>query len=174
MLGLVRERSYWRAMNQDIAEDVANCHRCHVAKGHYTSPHTQQGSLVVNNPLYLLFIYFLKIDPSKNGKKGVLLLTDAFSKVSQAFINNNQKTLTVVKTLVDMWFYVCGIVAQIHSKKGFSLENDIFSHLYSMYNIRQSVNMSYNPCGNSQCERFNCVMSIPVYQTHITSTTSIT
>ena len=27
--------------------------------------------------------------------------------------------------------------------------------LYSMYNIKQSMTMPYNPCGNSICERFN-------------------
>ena len=40
---LVRERFYWRIMNHDVTEYVTNCHWCHVAKGHYTGPHTQQG-----------------------------------------------------------------------------------------------------------------------------------
>ena len=89
-LTLVRERFYWSTMNHDATEYVTNCHWCHVAKGHYTGLHTQQGSLVANNPLDLLCIDFLKVDPSRDGKENILILTDAFTKFSQAFITNNQ------------------------------------------------------------------------------------
>ena len=148
-LALVRERFYWSTMNHDATEYVTNCHQCHVAKGHYTGPHTQQGSLVANNPLDLLCIDFLKVDPSRDGKENILVLTDAFTKFSQAFITNNQKALTIAKVLVEKWFYVYGILAHIHSNKGQSFENAIISQLYSMYNIKQSMTMPYNPHGNS-------------------------
>ena len=154
-LALVRERFYQSTMNHDATEYVTNCHWCHVAKGHYTGLHTQQGSLVANNPLDLLCIDFLKVDPSRDGKENILVLTDAFTKFSQAFITNNQKALTVAKILVEKWFYVYGILAFIHSDKGQSLKNAIISKLYSMYNIKQSMTMPYNPHGNSICERFN-------------------
>ena len=70
-LALVRERFYWSTMNHDATECVTNCHQCHVAKGHYTGPHTQQGLLVANNPLDLLCIDFLKVDPSRDGKENI-------------------------------------------------------------------------------------------------------
>ena len=105
-------------MNQDVTDYVTSCHQCHVAKGHYTSPHTQQESLAANNPLDLLCIDFLKFDQSKDGKENSLVLTDAFTKFSQAFIINNQKALTIAKILVNKWFYVYGILTHIHSDKG--------------------------------------------------------
>ena len=157
-LALVRERFYWSTMNHDATEYVTNCHWCHVAKGHYTGRHKQQGSLVANNPLDLLCIDFLKVDPSRDGKENILVLTDAFTKFSQAFITNNQKALTVAKVLVEKWFYVYGIPARIHSDKGQSFENAIISQLYSMYNIKQSTTTPYNLCGNSICKRFNCTL----------------
>ena len=110
-LTLVRQRFYWSTMNHDVTKYVTNYLRCHVAKGHYTDPHTQQGSLVANNPLDLLCIYFLKVDPSRDGKENILVLTDAFTKFSQAFITNNQKALTVTKILVEKWFFVYSIPA---------------------------------------------------------------
>ena len=154
-LALVRERFYWSAMNQDVTEYVTNCHQCHVTKGHYTGPHIQQGSLVANNPQDLLCINFLKVDPSRDSKENVLVLTDAFTKFSQAFVTTNQKALTIAKILVYKWFNVYGILALIHSEKGQSFENDKISHLYSMYNIKQPMTMPYNMCGNLICERFN-------------------
>ena len=148
-LALVRERFYWSAMNHDVKEYVTNYHQCHAAKGHYTGPHTQQGLLVANNPLDLLCIDFPKVDPSRDGKENFLVLTDAFTKFSQAFITNNQKALTVTEILVKKWFYVCSIPACIHSDKGQSFENAIISKLYSMCNIKQSTTMPYNLGGNS-------------------------
>ena len=121
----------------------------------YTGPHTQQGSLVANNPMDLLCIDFMKVDPSKDGKENVLVLTDALSKFSQAIVTPNQKALTVAKVLVDKWFHVCGIPSCIHSDKGHSFENEIISHLCKMYGIKQTTTTLYNPRGNSQCERFN-------------------
>ena len=54
----------------------------------------------------LLCIDFLKVDLSQDGKENVLVLTNAFSKFSQAFVTSNQKALTITNVLVDKWFYV--------------------------------------------------------------------
>ena len=105
-------------MNHDVTEYVTNCHWCHVTKGHYTGPHTQQGLLVANNPMDLLCIDFLQDDPSRDGKENILVLTDAFTKFSQAFAINNQKALTITKILVEKWFFVNGIPACIHIDNG--------------------------------------------------------
>ena len=84
-----------------------------------------------------------------------MILTDTFSKYSQAFVTSNQKSLTVDKLLVEKWFSVFGIPTRIHSDHGRSFDNEIISHLCKMYGIRQSTTMPYNLCGNSQCEQFN-------------------
>ena len=42
----------------------------------------------------------------KAGKENILVLTEAFSKYSQAFMTSNQKSLTVAKLLVERWFSV--------------------------------------------------------------------
>ena len=118
ILALVRERFYWGTMNHDVTEYITNCHQCHVTKGHYTGPQTQQGSHVAINPLDLLCIDFMKVDTSRGGKENILVLTDAFTKFSQAFITNNQKALTITKILVSKWFYIYGILACIQSDKG--------------------------------------------------------
>ena len=87
----------------------------------------QQGSVIVNNPLDLLCTDFLKADPSRDGKENILVLTDAFTRFSQAFVTNNQKALTVAKIIVDKWFYVYGIPACIHCDQGWGFENNIIS-----------------------------------------------
>ena len=70
-------------------------------KGDYTEPKTLQGSLVANQPLELLCLDFTKADIVKGGKENILVLTNAFSKYSQAFVTSNQKSLTMAKILVE-------------------------------------------------------------------------
>ena len=103
------------------------------------------GSLVASSPGDLLCIDFLKVDTSRDAKENILVLTDAFTKFSHAFVANNQKVLTVAKILVDKCFYIYGIPACIHSNKGWNFENAVISELYFMYKIRQSMTTPYNP-----------------------------
>ena len=104
---------------------LTQCERCLVSKGDYNEPKTVQGSLVANQPLGLLCIDFTKANIVKGGKENILVLTDAFSKYSQAFVTNNQKSLTMAKILVEKWFSVSGNPARIHSDQGRSFNNEI-------------------------------------------------
>ena len=52
-------------------------------------------------------IDFTKVNPSKDGKENILVLTDAFTKFSQVFVTPNQKVITVAKnTSGQMVLYV--------------------------------------------------------------------
>ena len=106
-------RLYWPTMFMDTNHWLSQCEWCLVAKGDYTEPKTLQGSLVALQPLKLLCIDFTKADIAKGGKENILVLTDAFSKYSQAFVISNQKSLTVAKLLVEKWFSVFGIPTRI-------------------------------------------------------------
>ena len=157
-LPLCQERFYWNTMFQDVNNYVKTCPRCQTAKGDYTDPKTEPGSIIANNPMDLLCIDFTKVDPSKSSKENILVLTDAFTKFSQVFVTSNQKALTVAKVLVEKWFYVYGIPTRIHSDQGRSFDNQILQHLYALYGIEQSITMAYNLRGNAYCEIFNHTM----------------
>ena len=154
-IALCQERFYWNTMFQDVTTYVKECPQCQIMKGNYTKPNTIPGVIIANNPMDLVCIDFTKVDPSKDGKENILVLTDVFTKFSQAFVTSNQKAITIVKILVDRWFYAYGIPACIHSHKGRSFDNEIMSHLCAMYGVEQSTNMPYNPCGNTPTERLN-------------------
>ena len=153
-LELLQSWVFWPNMFKEVDTYLLNCEHCQTLKGNYAGPKTQLGSLSAKQPLELLCIDFTKADPLKSGNENILILMDAFSKFSQAYVTNNQKALTVVKILVDKWFNIYGIPSWIHSDLGRSFDNEIISNLCKMYGIRQSTT-PYNPCGNSQCEQFN-------------------
>ena len=155
MIELLHSKVYWPSMFADTDRWLSQCERCHIAKGDYTEPKTQQGTLTASQPLELLCIDFTKADKSKGGKENILVLTDAFSKFNQAFVTSSQKALIVAKLLVEKWFSIFGIPGQIHRDQGWSFDNEVISHLCKMYGIRQSTTMPYNPRGNAICKWFN-------------------
>ena len=157
-LQLVCERFYWSTLLQDVTNWVKNCKGCQTAKGPYVDPDPSQRSIVANNPMDLLCIDFMKVDPSKGGKENVLVMTDAFSKFSVAVVMPNQQAKTVAKALVDKWFYTYGIPTRIHSDKGKSFDNKIIEQLCKIYGVKQSTTTPYNPHRNSPCERPNCML----------------
>ena len=118
---LLRSKVYWPSMFVDTDRWLAQCVQCHIAKGDYTEPKTQQGTLTASQPLELLCIDFTKADPSKSGRENILILTDAFLKFSQAFVTSSQKAKVVAKLLVEKWFSIFGVPARIHSDQGMVL-----------------------------------------------------
>ena len=157
-LALYWKRFYWNTMFQDVTHYIKTCQQCQMTKGDYTDPKTKPGKIITNNPMDPLCIDFTKVDPSKSSKENILVLTDAFTKFSQAFITPNQKALTIAKILVDKWFYIYGIPTWIHGDQSQCFDNQIMQHLYTLYGIEQSTTTPYNPHGNAQCEQFNCAM----------------
>ena len=157
-VALVQERFYWGTMLYDIQSWIKNCQCCKNAKDPYTDPEPPLWSIVANNPMDLLLIDFMKLDPSKNRKEDVLVMTDAFSKFCVAVITPNQKAKMVAKALIDKWFHTYGIPACIHSDQGKNFDNHLIEQLCKLYSIQKSTTTLYNPQGNSPCEHSNCTL----------------
>ena len=68
VIDLLCAKVYWPSMFADTDHWLAQCEWCHIAKGDYTEPKTQQGTLTANQPLELLCIDFTKADPLKGWK----------------------------------------------------------------------------------------------------------
>ena len=100
-LALCWEQFYWNTISQDITEYMKNCPGCHAMKGTYTDPKTKLNSVIANSPLDLLPINFMKVDPPKDDKGNILVLTNAFTRLNQAFISLDQEVLTIAKILVN-------------------------------------------------------------------------
>ena len=117
------------------------------AKGPYIDLNPSQVLIIANNPMDLLWLDFMKVDPTKDGKENVLVMTNAFSKFSVAVIMPNQQANTLAKALMNKWFYTYGIPSRIQSDQHKSCDDKIIKQL-----CKQSTSTTYNPHGNSSCE----------------------
>ena len=103
-LELVHDRFYWDTLLQDSTNWVKNCMQYQTANSPYVDPDPPQGSIIANNPMDLLCIDFMKVDPSKDGKENVLVMTNVFSKFSVAVLTPDQQAKSVAKALVISGF----------------------------------------------------------------------
>lgn len=152
---LVRQRCFWPFMGNDIEKYCRECGRCTLAKAVQPKVRTFRGTLTASKPLEVLAIDFTTLDKASDGRENVLVVTDVFSKFSQAYPTSDQRASTVARVLTDKWFYIYGVPKRIHSDQGRSFEGDLLKRLCHLYGIEKSRTTPYHPEGNGQCERFN-------------------
>ena len=83
-LSLLKEQFYWPGMNKDVQIYIQSCDRCVKRK----TPTNQRAPLVsikTSQPLELMSMDFLALEPSKGGQQYVLIITDNFTRFAQVY-----------------------------------------------------------------------------------------
>lgn len=77
---LVKQRCYWPGMGEDIKQ----CRRCAVAKSIQPQIRAPKRHLMAARPNQILAIDFSFVEPSRDGREQVLVMTDVFTKFTLA------------------------------------------------------------------------------------------
>ena len=150
---LMTDRFYWPRMSDEVRKYIQNCERCTRFK---QQPHQDEMvPLDASYPLQTIHMDFLQIGSKKDKNTNVLVITDHFTRYAQAFVTNNQKTATVVKTFIDKYVVHYGWPEQILTDQGQSFEGHLFKDLCKEAQVRKMRTSPYHPMGNGQPERFN-------------------
>lgn len=153
-LSLLRTRFYWPGMFTDIQDYCDSCERCKIGKiGKKVK--TTFKSVVAKRPLEIVAIDFTQLEPGTGGVENVLVITDVFTKYTQAVPTRDQKAKTVARVLLKDWIIRFGVMKRLHSDQGRSFENEVIYELCKIYGVQKTKTLPYYPEGNSVCERFN-------------------
>ena len=157
-LALIKMRCYWPTMTCDVQRWYDKCERCCMAKEKQPKLQTHMDSLVATAPLDVLANDFSVLEPASDGHENVLVITDIFTKFSQAIPTKDQKGKTVAAALLNNWFVQFGVPRRIHSDQGRNFDGTVIRELCRMYNIKKTKTTPYIPQGSAQCERYNGTM----------------
>ena len=141
-------------MYASLQKHISRCQQCILRK----TPPNQRAPLVnvdTSQPLELLCMDFLSLEPSKGGIENILVITDHFTKYSVAVPCKNQFAKLTAYILFKEFIEHYGFPQRLHSDQGRNFEGKIFQELCRLGNIQKSRTTAYHPQGNGVCERFN-------------------
>ena len=97
VLELLRDQFYWPGMYSDVASYLNSCPKCLRRKSQ--ADQAPLLNIEFSQPLELVHLDYLKIEPSKGNVENVLIVTDHFTRCAQAFPSKSQTALTIAKLL---------------------------------------------------------------------------
>ncbi len=154
-LYLTRHRFYWQGMEKEVKDYVRCCKRCVVSKSPEPDARAPLESIRTSRPLELVCVDFWSAEDSSNKSLDVLVVTDHFTKLAQAYLCPNQSAKAVAKQLWDNFFCIYGFPERVHSDQGACFESSLISEMLQLAGVQKSHTTPYHPMGNGAVERFN-------------------
>ena len=140
-------------MHTDVAAYINSCQRC------LSQP--DQAPLLnieVNQPLELIHLDYLRIEPSKGNVENVLIITDHFTRYAQAFPSKSQTALATTKLLWNNFILHYGFPSEIITDLGRNFENELIENLCQVAGVKKLRTKPYHPQTNRECDCFNSTL----------------
>lgn len=117
-LHLLRQQCFWVGMHENVELWVKKCQCCSLTKMPHPKIHPPMRSFLARRPLEVVVVDFTVLEPATDGRENVLVITDVFTKFTQAFPTRDQKADTPAKVLLREWFMKYDMPERLHSNQG--------------------------------------------------------
>ena len=155
MLDKIRQSFYWPGMKADIESYCKQCHSCGSRKPAKPSK-SPLGSLTFSEPLERCAIDVLGPLPRTDaGNRFILVISDCFTRWTEAIPLPNQEAETVAKAFVNEYVSRFGVPMQIHSDRGTNFTSKLFEDMCALLQIHHTKSTAFHPQSNGLVERFN-------------------
>ena len=156
ILSLLRERFFWPGMQTEATQYVLKCTRCLRRKT--PSQVAPLEPIHVTQPLELVHMHYLSLEPSKGNIENVLVITDHFTRYALAYPSKTQTAQATARILWDNFIRHYGFPEKFISDQGRNFESDLIKELCKIVGVQKLHTTPYHPQGNGQCERFNSTL----------------
>ena len=114
--------------------------------------------IIASQPMELVHMDFLSIEPSKENIENVLVITDHFTRYAQAYASKTQTAQATAKLLWENFIRHYGFPAQFLSDQDRNSESELISELCKLAQVEKVHTTPYHPMTNGQHERFNSTL----------------
>ena len=92
---------------------------------------------------------------SDQGKKYVLIISDYFTRWTEAYPISNQEAVTIAETLVKEYICRYGVPQYLHTDQGRNFESKLMKEVCELLGIKKTRTSPYHPQSDGMVERFN-------------------
>ncbi|MFM7188328.1 MAG: RNase H-like domain-containing protein, partial [Armatimonadota bacterium] len=148
---------YWPGMDKDIGAHLSACHRCQVRRTDHPAPPPLLSPLPqCSEPNQRIHAdLFGPLKTSERGKKFILSITDAFTKLVELVALENKESSTVAEALFNRWFCRYGVPLEIVTDQGGEFKGRLTQDLFKLMRTNHQTTSSRHPQCNSQAEVAN-------------------
>ena len=116
MLDLMCDRFFWPCMAAQVKEHIGKCHPCLAFKARQQKCLLKTPWLLI--PLEMVHLDYLCLEPGKGLEENVLVITDHFTRYTQAYVTRTQTAQIMAKTLWDKFIVHYGLPKKILTNQG--------------------------------------------------------
>ena len=153
-LELIKEHFLWPKMYDDVKYFVTKICKCIKDKTPNTLPQAPLKT-ITSSPMELIELDFLHLDTCTGSFQYLLVITDHFKRYTQVYPTRNKEAKTEATKLFNDYIVRFGTSGKILHDQGREFENELFTHLPKLWNIKTLRTTPYHPQCNGQVERMN-------------------
>lgn len=155
-LSSLRHRYYWPGLTSQTYRWVTRCHECGAKKTPSRKRRAPLKQYIVGAPLERIAMDILGPLPvTPRGNRYVLVVSDYFTKWTEAYAIPDQSAETVAEKLVSEFVCRFGVPRQLHSDQGTNFESKVMSEVCKLLDIEKTRTTPLHPQSDGQVERFN-------------------
>jgi transposase InsO family protein/predicted aspartyl protease len=152
----VRSRFFWDGYRQSIENWCRNCQICQARKPPQRKPKGKMQQYLVGEPMERVALDILgPLPESLHGHKYILVVTDYFTRWTEAYAMRDQEAVTVTGKFLEEFICRFGIPRQVHTDQGRQFESRVFQELCTRLHIDKTRTTAYHPQSDGLVERFN-------------------
>ena len=152
----VRDRFYWHGLRNDVEVLCKSCKMRGSRNNPQCKPRAPLVPSKVGFPGERLAMDIVSPFPkSDQGKKYVLIISDCFTRWTEAYPIPNQEAVTIAETLVKEYICRYGVPQYLHTDQGRNFESKLIKNVCELLGIKKTRTSPYHPQSDGMVERFN-------------------